>query len=312
MCSDSPFTAKPPVRCACARRRSRAGYSGHASTGRRSAPGRFRRWGQPPSPRLLRRRESRVPTGRVLSSRRDHPVTEMPHIEDEQRAPSPELLRSFDAPTPGSSLYRRVRVADSPHTVGSRRALSPVAACVGSLPWVSPPLVAVASRSCGGCDRSRPGRWWQRTYRSASARQPRQLCVRRRSPRRERAGRTTRSLPSPSTACRSPSGSERFGWRSTGSRTDRVDGRLLTTVFYGDSSGRRIGYAILAGTPAPGSAVAWSRGAVACPTGCSVENGAAVVTWLRDGHLCVVSGRGVSSAMLLRLASWSDHDATAS
>ncbi len=38
----------------------------------------------------------------------------------------------------------------------------------------------------------------------------------------------------------------------------------------------------------------------------------AVVTWLRDGHLCVVSGRGVSSATLLRLASWSDHDATVS
>ena len=42
------------------------------------------------------------------------------------------------------------------------------------------------------------------------------------------------------------------------------------------------------------------------------ENGAAVVTWLRDGHLCVASGRGVSSATLLRLASWSDHDAIAS
>ncbi len=42
------------------------------------------------------------------------------------------------------------------------------------------------------------------------------------------------------------------------------------------------------------------------------ENGVAVVTWLRDGHLCVVSGRGVSSATLLRLASWSDHGATSS
>jgi hypothetical protein len=42
------------------------------------------------------------------------------------------------------------------------------------------------------------------------------------------------------------------------------------------------------------------------------ENGTAVVTWLRDGHLCVVSGHGISSATLLRLASWSDRDATAS
>ena len=105
---------------------------------------------------------------------------------------------------------------------------------------------------------------------------------------------------------------DRFGWRSTGSRTNRVDGRLVTTVFYDDSSGRRIGYAILAGTPAPrvgGGVVAW-RGGVSYRL--LTENGAAVVTWLRDGHLCVVSGRGVSSATLLRLASWSERDATAS
>ena len=75
---------------------------------------------------------------------------------------------------------------------------------------------------------------------------------------------------------------------------------------------RRIGYAILAGTPAPrvgGGVIAW-RGGV--PYRLLTENGASVVTWLRDGHLCVVSGHGVSSATLLRLASWSDHGATAS
>ena len=33
-------------------------------------------------------------------------------------------------------------------------------------------------------------------------------------------------------------------------------------------------------------------------------NGVAVVTWLRDGRLCVVSGRGVSGDRLLALASW--------
>jgi hypothetical protein len=109
-----------------------------------------------------------------------------------------------------------------------------------------------------------------------------------------------------------PYWSERFGWRSTGSRTDRVDGRSITTVFYADSSGGRIGYAILAGTPAPrvgGGVIAW-RGGVSYRL--FAENGAAVVTWLRDGHLCVVSGRGVSSATLLRLVSWSDHVPTAS
>jgi hypothetical protein len=107
-----------------------------------------------------------------------------------------------------------------------------------------------------------------------------------------------------------PYWSERFGWRSTGSRTDRVDGRSITTVFYGDSRGRRVGYAILAGTPVPridGGEVTW-RGGVSYRL--LSGSGAAVVTWLRDGHLCVVSGRGVSSATLLWLAS--DRDMTTS
>jgi len=109
-----------------------------------------------------------------------------------------------------------------------------------------------------------------------------------------------------------PYWNERFGWRATGARRDTVGRRAVTTVFYADASGRRIGYAILAGTPAPrisGGVIAW-RGAV--PYRLLTENGASVVTWLRDGRLCVVSGHGVSSATLLRLASWSEHDATSS
>jgi hypothetical protein len=96
----------------------------------------------------------------------------------------------------------------------------------------------------------------------------------------------------------------RFGWRSTGARSDRIAGRAVRTVFYADSHGQRIGYAIVAGTSAPrlsGGVVAW-RGGV--PYRLLVENGSHVVTWLRSGRLCVVSGRDVSSATLLRLASW--------
>ena len=56
---------------------------------------------------------------------------------------------------------------------------------------------------------------------------------------------------------------DHFGWRSTGARIDRVGGRAMTTVFYGDGRGRRIGYAIVSGTPAPqmsGGVVAWREG----------------------------------------------------
>ena len=96
---------------------------------------------------------------------------------------------------------------------------------------------------------------------------------------------------------------DRFGWRSIGSRSDDLDGRQVTTVFYADRRGRRIGYAIVAGSPTSqirGGVIIW-RGGV--PYHELVENGASVVTWLRDGHLCVVSGRGVDSATLLALAS---------
>jgi hypothetical protein len=100
---------------------------------------------------------------------------------------------------------------------------------------------------------------------------------------------------------------ERFGWRATGARSDRLDGRAVQTVFYSNRSGQRIGYAIAAGTPAPkasGGVVRWRHGT---PYRLLDEHGVAVVTWLRSGHRCVVSGRGVSAATLLRLASWDDE-----
>ena len=103
-----------------------------------------------------------------------------------------------------------------------------------------------------------------------------------------------------------------LGWRSVGARTDRVGARTLRTVFYADAHGHRIGYTIVAGSSAPrlsGGVVRWRRGT---PYRLLVENGVPVVMWLREGHMCVVSGRGVSSATLLRLASWSAHGSIAS
>ncbi|HSZ05939.1 MAG TPA: hypothetical protein VK778_12190 [Solirubrobacteraceae bacterium] len=99
---------------------------------------------------------------------------------------------------------------------------------------------------------------------------------------------------------------DRFGWRASGSRVDRIDGRAVTTVFYTDRRDRRVGYAIVAGTPAPaadGGRIVWREGT---PFRLMRENGARIVTWVRDGHLCVVSGEGMGSATLLRLASWND------
>lgn len=108
-----------------------------------------------------------------------------------------------------------------------------------------------------------------------------------------------------------PYWTERFGWRSTGARVDRVGGRTIRTVFYIDGSGRRVGYAIVAGTPAPKIATGAVRWRAGTPYRLTRVNGAEVVAWKRDGHLCVVSGRGVNGATLLTLASWDDRATTA-
>jgi hypothetical protein len=99
---------------------------------------------------------------------------------------------------------------------------------------------------------------------------------------------------------------ERFGWRATGTRTDTIGGRSVTTVFYSGPHARRIGYAIVGGTPAPaasGGTVVW-HGGVAYRL--RQVGGVPVVTWQRDGRLCVLSGRGVNGTTLVRLASWSE------
>ncbi|HLM85317.1 MAG TPA: hypothetical protein VK272_03915 [Solirubrobacteraceae bacterium] len=97
---------------------------------------------------------------------------------------------------------------------------------------------------------------------------------------------------------------ESFGWRSTGERTDRVDGRAVTTVFYGGADGQSIGYAIVSGTPAPrvGGGIVEQRDGISYRV--QMQDGAQVVTWLRDGRLCVLAGHGVSAGTLLALASW--------
>ena len=82
-----------------------------------------------------------------------------------------------------------------------------------------------------------------------------------------------------------------------------LDGRRATTVFYA-KNGRQIGYTIFAGQPlvVPSSA-AGVRG-----NGTELRlltvDGRPVVTWLRRGHTCVLTGAGVGRAVLEKLAAW--------
>ncbi|MBJ7519671.1 MAG: hypothetical protein JHC84_08250 [Solirubrobacteraceae bacterium] len=94
----------------------------------------------------------------------------------------------------------------------------------------------------------------------------------------------------------------KFGWEATGARTDEIDGRQTTTVFY-EKDGQEVAYTIVGGD------------ALEVPDGDATtiddktftvleEDGRTVVTWERGGHTCVLSAEGVPADELLELAGW--------
>lgn len=113
------------------------------------------------------------------------------------------------------------------------------------------------------------------------------------------------SLAGPQAAgLRFPYWADRFGWEPAGARRDRIDGRGATTVFY-RRRGARIAYTIVDGKPLH----VGGRSRSSLREGVALHNlsahGRRVVTWLRDGHTCVLSGAPrVGDKTLLRLAAW--------
>ena len=94
-----------------------------------------------------------------------------------------------------------------------------------------------------------------------------------------------------------------FVWHEAGGRSDELDGRGTKTVFY-ERAGQRIGYTILSGDPIhpPGGAKPSVQNGVRLNT--ATDGGRAIVTWLRDGRTCVLSGKHVSAKDLREVASW--------
>src|SRR5206468_1358274 len=83
------------------------------------------------------------------------------------------------------------------------------------------------------------------------------------------------------------------GWRTDGARTDTVGGRRITTVFYTGRNGQRIGYAIASGAPLSGAhGNTTSRYGVRFTL--QQSGGAKLITWVRNGHTCVIAGRNIS------------------
>ena len=93
-----------------------------------------------------------------------------------------------------------------------------------------------------------------------------------------------------------------YGWKPVGVRHGEVNGRATTVVYY-EKGGKRIGYAVLAGSaiPRPSGAQAVTRRGVRFD---ALEvDGRPTVTWQRLGRTCVLTG-ATSRSELLTLASW--------
>jgi hypothetical protein len=101
-----------------------------------------------------------------------------------------------------------------------------------------------------------------------------------------------------------PNWRPKFRWRSSGARADALEGRRATTVFYVNPEGARVGYTILSGEAIPppkGARRAVREGTVLHSVR---RNARLIVTWLRAGRTCVLSGDGVRRDVLLDLAAW--------
>ena len=213
-----------------------------------------------------------------------------------------DLIRSIDAPAPARLHDRVQEMLDAQRAPARRPALLGdlrvrLGAAATALAAVAAGL-ALALAGSGGAELSL-------AQASAVTLRPATL------PAPAESGSDHQQLDASVEGTRFPYWGERFGWRSTGSRVDRVDGRDFHTVFYTDGKGHTVGYAIAAGrAPALKGAgsVHWRGGT---PYWVGTAGGATVVTWKRGDHLCVVAGRGVAPATLLTLASWHDRASAA-
>jgi hypothetical protein len=97
---------------------------------------------------------------------------------------------------------------------------------------------------------------------------------------------------------------EEFGWRTRGARDDRIGRRAAVTVYYDDRGGHSIAYTIVGGGPLSVPAGAEHQTLAGTRFAIFTAGSRTVVTWLRRGHSCVVSGVGVPATTMLKLAVW--------
>ena len=240
-------------------------------------------------------------------------IGERPTNEDELI----ELVRSIDVPAPlalrarveemvaAAPARRRARLRSSPAARGDRSAgalprARPLAAALAGAVAIAALVVALTAGGGGHSATraaNRGGGHSALSLRSAAAPTLRASTT----PAPGRNG-DSQFLAAAVGDVRFPYLDDVLGWRASGSRTDTIAGHAVTTVFYSRGS-TRVGYAIYAGLPATSH-----EGSVRRQDGIRFHvvsnNGTAIISWTRSGHLCVMASHGASTDALIRLAGW--------
>lgn len=214
---------------------------------------------------------------------------------DPQPNPIESQLAALEAVEAPASLRHAVSdaVRDARHAPARRRwiplAPRPLAVAGGSLAALAVALVLLLGGGGGGA--------------APSVAQASQLALRAATAPAPAAQADGRVLAASVEGVAYPTWSH-VGWHAVGARGDTLGGRRIHTVFYADARGTRIGYSIAAGDALPvrGGRVVMRRGVAIRVLRLG---GAAAVTWQRAGHTCILAGRGVDPARLVRLASYS-------
>jgi hypothetical protein len=100
-----------------------------------------------------------------------------------------------------------------------------------------------------------------------------------------------------------PDWQQKFGWKAVGRRDDNLAGRPVTTVFYRNPNGARLGYAVVAGNPLGGHRAGRRITHKAKTYHVARGRERTVITWTQQGHTCViVAPSAVPQSRLVELA----------
>jgi hypothetical protein len=100
-----------------------------------------------------------------------------------------------------------------------------------------------------------------------------------------------------------PDWKAKFGWESAGRRDDTLAGRDVTTVFYRNPDGARLGYAVVSGDALGGEPPGREVTRDGKTYHVASRGDRTIVTWEQQGHTCVIAAPAtVPSSRLVDLA----------